>query len=98
MKEYATKRLTRDIAEVERCILYNVSARPLESDLFTWHVNMVHLFASTVLFFKAGPPGSVYADVVFHLIMKFSVKYPRKPPVVNVCCCTTLILIISVMH
>ncbi|KAH3758226.1 Ubiquitinconjugating enzyme subfamily protein [Pelomyxa schiedti] len=72
-KVFATKRLMRDLKELERTIIYNVSARPLPDDIFVWHCNM------------GGPPLTPYSDVVFHLVIKFSIKYPRKPPVVNIC-------------
>eukprot|EP00484_Ammonia_sp_Unknown_P030671 CAMPEP_0197049928 /NCGR_PEP_ID=MMETSP1384-20130603/24959_1 /TAXON_ID=29189 /ORGANISM="Ammonia sp." /LENGTH=49 /DNA_ID= /DNA_START= /DNA_END= /DNA_ORIENTATION= len=36
----ATKRLQRDIIELARANLASIAAKPLENDLFEWHVNI----------------------------------------------------------
>eukprot|EP01125_Pyxidicula_operculata_P013376 TRINITY_DN4433_c0_g1_i2.p1 TRINITY_DN4433_c0_g1~~TRINITY_DN4433_c0_g1_i2.p1 ORF type:complete len:505 (-),score=61.02 TRINITY_DN4433_c0_g1_i2:2047-3561(-) len=70
---YSRKRLLKDFKEVEENPIYNVSAAPLESDLYEWHCNI------------AGHPGSVFANenVALHLIIKFPASYPNNPPTVQ---------------
>lgn len=48
-----------------------VTARPLESDLFTWHANI------------RGPEGTPYEGGVFHLELKFPLSYPNHPPTIR---------------
>eukprot|EP01111_Echinosteliopsis_oligospora_P010121 TRINITY_DN3093_c2_g1_i1.p1 TRINITY_DN3093_c2_g1~~TRINITY_DN3093_c2_g1_i1.p1 ORF type:complete len:1039 (-),score=350.13 TRINITY_DN3093_c2_g1_i1:7-3123(-) len=71
--KYAIQRLTRDLKEVQRSPVYNVSALPLENNMLEWHVNL------------SGPLGTPYQGVIFHMIMTFPPSYPRKPPTVKIC-------------
>jgi len=57
--------------EVQREAICSVSALPLESDLFEWHVNIK-------------PVDGVYSGVYFHLIMRFPDDYPSSPPTVEI--------------
>lgn len=47
-------------------------AKPLESDILTWH------------YVIEGPPGSPYAGGHYHGCLKFPSEYPLKPPSVCV--------------
>jgi ubiquitin-protein ligase len=51
----ARKRLLADLREIRRAPLRNVSALPLDDDLFTWHCNL------------AGPSDSPYEGGIFHI-------------------------------
>lgn len=46
----------------------NVSALPLEDDLFTWHANLL------------GPKGSLYEGSVYHVEIKIPENYPVGAP------------------
>jgi ubiquitin-protein ligase len=70
-KEITIKRLMRDFREVEENRLETVYARPLEDNILEWHANLI------------GTAGTDYEGVCFHLIMKFPVGYPEKPPEVE---------------
>ena len=54
---FATKRLLKDLDEIEHCTIptVGIAARPLENDLFRWHANL------------RGPKGTPYKGGVFHL-------------------------------
>jgi ubiquitin-protein ligase/predicted RNA-binding protein with RPS1 domain len=69
----AIKRLMRDLLEVKRCPIHNISALPLEDNMLEWHCNL------------GGPAGTSYADCIFHLILTFPHNYPRKPPSAMLC-------------
>lgn len=59
--------------ELENCDIptVGVTARPLESSIFTWHGNL------------RGPEGTPYQGGVFHIEMVFDELYPHKPPTVR---------------
>ncbi len=48
-----------------------VVARPLDSDLFTWHGNI------------RGPADTLYDGGIFHIELKFPLSYPNHPPTVT---------------
>ena len=48
----AVKRLMRDLGEVKRCPIHNISALPLEDNIMEWHCNM------------GGPASSPYAGTL----------------------------------
>lgn len=54
---FSHKRLMKDLEEIEKEKIptVGVTARPLETDLFTWHANI------------RGPEETPYAGGVFHL-------------------------------
>ena len=63
----------KDYEEIqkEKIPTVGVTARPLESDLFTWHANI------------RGPENTPYAGGIFHLELKFPMSYPNHPPTVR---------------
>merc|ERR1712137_432797 len=67
------RRLASDLAEIKRHPLPNVTAENLESDLFEWHANM------------EGPSDSLYAGIIFHIIMQLPPTYPFQPPKLFFC-------------
>lgn len=69
----ATKRLLRDWRDLERDPLPTVSARPLLTNIFTWHCN---IFPDSE---------SPYGTGVFHVILKFPFDYPSSPPQALLC-------------
>ena len=69
----ATKRLAKDLKEVLRNPLPNIAARPLENNLFVWHVNA--RFACN---------GKMKGSVI-HLILTFPKTYPSSPPSLQLC-------------
>ena len=58
---YTTRRLLRDLKEIETCDIptVGVTARPLSSSLFKWHANL------------RGPEKTYYEGGVFHIELKF---------------------------
>lgn len=71
---FSHRRLMKDLEEIEKEKIptVGVTARPLESDLFTWHANI------------RGPEETPYAGGVFHLELKFPQSYPNHPPTVRI--------------
>lgn len=63
----ATKRLKRDLIELQRANLSSIAAQPLDNDLFEWHVNIK-------------PTEGAYCGVYLHLILEFPDSYPANPP------------------
>jgi ubiquitin-protein ligase len=57
--------------EEETVPTVGVTARPLSSDMFTWHANI------------RGPEGTAYAGGIFHMEIKFTELYPLAPPTVT---------------
>eukprot|EP00828_Plagiopyla_frontata_P024194 TRINITY_DN308_c0_g2_i4.p1 TRINITY_DN308_c0_g2~~TRINITY_DN308_c0_g2_i4.p1 ORF type:complete len:778 (+),score=123.89 TRINITY_DN308_c0_g2_i4:151-2484(+) len=70
---FATKRLLKDLDEIEHCKIptVGVSARPLEKDLFRWHANL------------RGPQGTPYEGGIFHIELQIPENYPHSPPKVH---------------
>lgn len=73
LQTFSHKRLMKDYEEIEKDKIptVGVTARPLESDLFTWHANI------------RGPEGTLYEGGVFHLELKFPMSYPNHPPTIR---------------
>merc|ERR1719201_2899694 len=70
-RKIATRRLQRDLIELEQANLSSIAARPLEHNLFEWHVNIQ-------------PADGVYSGVYFHLVMIFPEQYPSMPPDIKI--------------
>jgi len=70
---YSLRRLIRDLQEIEKNTIptVGVTARPLNDNMYVWHANL------------RGPEGTPYEGGVFHLVMRFSSKYPDEPPVIK---------------
>ena len=67
----ATTRLLRDLRELERDdTIRTASARPVEDDIFTWHINL-------------RPDDGPLSGAVFHLIATFPDDYPCSPPTIE---------------
>lgn len=64
----------KDLEELnnEKIPTVGVTARPLETDLFTWHANI------------RGPGNTLYAGGIFHLELKFPQSYPNHPPTIRI--------------
>lgn len=71
---FSYKRLMKDLEELnnEKIPTVGVTARPLETDLFTWHANI------------RGPEKTPYAGGIFHLELKFPQSYPNHPPTIRI--------------
>jgi ubiquitin-conjugating enzyme E2 A len=71
---FSHKRLIKDLEEIqnEKIPTVGVTARPLETDLFTWHANI------------RGPEKTPYEGGVFHLELKFPQSYPNHPPTIRI--------------
>jgi ubiquitin-conjugating enzyme E2 D/E len=74
LQTFAQRRLIKDLEEIEneKIPTVGVTARPLETDLFTWHANI------------RGPEETPYAGGVFHLELKFPQSYPNHPPTIRI--------------
>src|SRR3990167_8556687 len=72
-QNFATRRLIRDMKDMEDNSIptVNVSASPLEDDLFTWHANLM------------GPKETLYEGSIYHLEIKIPETYPIVAPTVN---------------
>ena len=72
---YATRRLLKDLKEIEtnKVPTVGVTARPQGDNLFIWHANL------------RGPEGTLYQGGVFHCTMVFPPSYPHQPPEVTMC-------------
>merc|ERR1719242_1813039 len=68
----AMQRLRRDFIDLQSANLSSIAARPLDDNLFEWHVNIRPRY---------GP----YSGVYIHLILQFPKNYPVKPPTVKLC-------------
>jgi ubiquitin-protein ligase/Ran GTPase-activating protein (RanGAP) involved in mRNA processing and transport len=72
-QNFATRRLIRDMKDMEDNDIptVNVSASPLEDDLFTWHANLI------------GPKDTLYEGSMYHLEIKIPETYPMMPPTIS---------------
>jgi len=72
-QNYATRRLMRDLKEVETNDIptVGVTAKPLDDNLFEWACNL------------RGPEGTSYEGGVFHVHLLFPENYPHDPPTVS---------------
>ena len=71
----SARRLQRDLKELENAKepLVGVAAKPLPSDMYTWHGNI------------RGPSDSKWKEGVFHFIMTIPQNYPSSPPDITLC-------------
>lgn len=69
-QNFATRRLIRDMKDMEENEIptINISATPLEDDLFVWHANLV------------GPKDTLYEGSVYHIEIQIPETYPMQPP------------------
>jgi len=71
----AVKRLMKDLKQLQDTPLPGAAAEPLESDMFTWHGNiLVPLTISDTL-----------VEAPLHLVMTFPRDYPASPPNAGFC-------------
>jgi ubiquitin-protein ligase/Ran GTPase-activating protein (RanGAP) involved in mRNA processing and transport len=72
-QNFTTRRLIRDMKDMEENTIptINVSASPMEDDLFTWHANLL------------GPRDTLYEGSIYHLEIKIPETYPMSPPTIN---------------
>eukprot|EP01080_Neovahlkampfia_damariscottae_P005218 gene5218-8830_t len=68
VKLRATKRLMRDLLEIQSNPVQGVSALPLENNIFVWHANV------------QGPQGTPWEKGIFHMVFRFPDEYPDLPP------------------
>lgn len=62
----AIRRLNSDLKEIKNFPIANVSALPLEDNIFEWHCNF------------QGAEGSEWAGAVFHVVLFFPEDYPAR--------------------
>jgi ubiquitin-conjugating enzyme E2 D/E len=65
------KRLTKELADIQKESIPNISAGPIKDDLFEW---------SAVIL---GPEKTPYEGGVFYLDIHIPLNYPFKPPLIN---------------
>lgn len=72
-QNFATRRLIRDMKDMEGNDIptVNVSATPLEDDLFTWHANLL------------GPKDSLYEGSIYHISISIPENYPMAAPTIT---------------
>ena len=68
VKLRATKRLMRDLLEIQNNPVHGVSALPLENNIFVWHANV------------KGPDDTPWEKGIFHMVLRFPDEYPDLPP------------------
>ncbi|OHT02789.1 Ubiquitin-conjugating enzyme E2 11 [Tritrichomonas foetus] len=64
----AQRRIMKELDNLRKTPVENVTAEPIGDDLFHWHANI------------KGPAGSPYEGGVFVVDIKFPFDYPLKPP------------------
>ncbi len=64
------KRLTKELKDMEKDDTPNLSAGPIDNNLFEWHASII------------GPIGTPYEGGVFNLNISIPSNYPFKPPIV----------------
>jgi ubiquitin-protein ligase len=67
LQESATKRLLKDLKEIERSMLATICARLLDYNLFKWHANLL------------APKRSLYYGCMLHLQIIFTSRYLHMP-------------------
>lgn len=67
----AIKRLTKELSHIQEDPPGNVSAGPVDDNLFHWNATII------------GPAGTPYEGGIFHVAMKFPNEYPFRPPKVT---------------
>ena len=69
-QNFATRRLIRDMKDMEENTIptINVSATPMEDDLFVWHANLI------------GPKETLYEGSIYHIEIRIPENYPMQPP------------------
>ena len=67
----ASKKLLREIKELEQDITSGCTAAPVNGDLYQWSATML------------GPDGTPYEGGVFFLAIHIPVDYPFKPPTIK---------------
>jgi len=72
VKQRATKRLMRDLLQIQKNPIQGISALPIEnpSNIFIWHANI------------QGPKGTPWEKGIFHMVLRFPMEYPDVPPTI----------------
>ncbi|KAJ5074657.1 ynein regulatory complex subunit 5 [Anaeramoeba ignava] len=70
-KTTASKRLMRDLKEINENPIPYINAQPLGDNLFIWHANIM------------GPPDTPWEGGIFHFTLTFTNDYPQKPPLIT---------------
>lgn len=67
MKSTASKRLARDLRELNACPVGRINAEPVNDNIFLWHGNVQGIDKS-------------WSECVLHFSLEFSERYPSEPP------------------
>lgn len=68
MEHFAVKRITTELAELEKHASNHFFAEPIDNDLFDWHFTL------------KGPSQTPYEDGLYHGRLILPLNYPLKPP------------------